>query len=555
MKFLQDIYNTTLSSKRIQFALFFCILAFLGLWMMYFYSEGVGHDFYFHQRRFNALVEALRNGTFPYYTDYTAINGYGYLTKAFYSDFIFIPFAAIDAFTGYQIGYIVMIYVMTLLCGVFTYHMVFSVSKNGFVSAVSAILYTFAYYRILDIYRRGAMGEALSFTFLPIIFLGLYHIIKGDYKKWYILTIGFALLILTHIISSILMFVTLVILVLIYSKRMIREPKRIYYLILAGVVTLPLIAYFVLPLIEQMGSGPFYMDTAPWIEMSDSGLGYESFMWGLFYGIMQPNTIFNPGIGFMLTSVALLRIFVYKKSGGVSQADVLLILGIAYLVASMSFFPWNIYPFKLLEVVQLPWRLYEFVSLFFAIAGSYYLFLLLKTRKRKIIGLSLVTLCTMFVVIYDGIDFRHRTGEYDPNDLPNVENRFHLIGMEYLPAKVPSVEFLDERGDVVAVTSSTTLIANIKREEQTLSFDLNLSEKDVLELPLVYYKGYKVLLDGQGLDTSESENGLLQVKADKSGAVEICYAGTAMQKTGYYTTIISMILLCIYIFVFRKKNN
>jgi len=60
----------------------------------------------------------------------------------------------------------------------------------------SAIFYIYTPYRFLDIYVRGALGEALAFVFIPLIFWSLDNSSK---KKFFILgSLSFAVLILTH---------------------------------------------------------------------------------------------------------------------------------------------------------------------------------------------------------------------------------------------------------------------------------------------------------------------------------------------------------------------
>jgi hypothetical protein len=47
-------------------------------------------------------------------------------------------------------------------------------------------------------------------------------------------------MIFTHVLSTLLLFITVSIILVVYYRDMIKEPKRIYYLILAGVVTIVL---------------------------------------------------------------------------------------------------------------------------------------------------------------------------------------------------------------------------------------------------------------------------------------------------------------------------
>ncbi len=255
----QNLLDKIAANKKSHFWLFFIVLVLLTLIMMYFYQPLCpGQDFFFHYRRLQALMDGLKTSPFLIYIDYNAIDGYGYLTKAFYPDFVLIPFAFIGNITSLEFAWQSMLFVMTVLCGVFTYKTVSIIYKNTFAASIAALLYTFALYRLLDMYHRAALAEALSFTFIPLVFLGLYYILNADYRKWYVLTIGFSLMIFTHLISSVLMLVTIVIFLLIYYKSLIREPKRFLYLLIAGIATLIVTAYYIYPMLEQMSADTFY---------------------------------------------------------------------------------------------------------------------------------------------------------------------------------------------------------------------------------------------------------------------------------------------------------
>lgn len=546
--------NNFYIQEKYHFLIFFLISAGLALLMVSVY-KGIGHDYFFHQQRFSVLIEALREGTFPNYIDYNAINGYGYLTKAFYSDFILIPFALIGLIIGVQDAYILMIYVMTLLCGVFMYKAVISIYKNTFIATVSALLYTFAYYRLLDLYRRAALGEALSFTFLPIVLLGTYYITKGNYKKWYILAIGFSLMALTHVISTVLAFIVLIIFLFIYFKELKKEPKRIYYLFLAGGVTIFISAYFLLPIVEQLISNKFYFQITPVMPINENKLDLFELIWGLFYGVIQSEQFFITGIGFLITIPVLLRVFIYEKNDLLRETDKMALMGIIFILICSTLFPWSIFPFNTLNFIQFSWRFFEFVTLFFAIAGAYYLSMLLTTRNRKVLALAIVCISISLFMVNDGIDYRNKTSFLKTEQTPTLENKFHLIGLEYLPANVPSISYLVERGDKIVSSTSANAISRIKRERNQFIFDINDPEKDILELPLTYYKGYFATINDKEVTVSQSENGLVEIAAEYPGNVKVFYKGTIIQKLGYYTTILSIFALSIYILLFRRKTK
>lgn len=556
--FLQTDANYHLSA--------YALLAVMSAIMMFFYSPLCpGGDFYVHFNRLVVLMDALKDGSYPYYMDYYMIDGYGYLIKAFYSDFILLPFALIGIISSATTAWQVMIFTLTFLCGAFTYLAIKKVIKCKYSALLTALLYTFATYRVFDIYIRGALGEVISFTLLPLVLLGAYEIVKGNYKKWYILTIAFSLLIFSHVISSVLTFITLIIFLLIYYKSFVNEPKRLYYLILSGLVCLPLTACYLLPMIELMLSNSFYYQTHP-IALGVTGYRLNEVVAGLFNSVSLRNELLFPKLGALLTFVILLRVFIREKSKILRFVDICILIGLVFLFMTTPLFPWKIYPFKLLEFIQFPWRLLEYISFLFAIAGGYYLTLLLKTKKQKLIGLIGIIIIHVLIFNSDSIHYRTfvcRDGK------PNIEvntSFLGIIGGEYLPSKLPSNnqvydipgiynDFIHHRGQAVISENGKTEISNFKKEKGHLTFDVNTSSNDKLELPLTYYIGYRATLNGEKIDYQQSDHGLIELPINQSGKVEVIYTGTTLQRISYYISIIAIVIFIGYIFYSNRKKN
>ena len=110
-KFLQKL----ISDKKKHFGYFIIILIALLILSYFWFPIYTVGDSPFHFRRLDILINALLNGDFPIYFDHETIEGYGYYTKAFYPDFIFIPFALIGIYTGPFYAYDIIIYTMAFL--------------------------------------------------------------------------------------------------------------------------------------------------------------------------------------------------------------------------------------------------------------------------------------------------------------------------------------------------------------------------------------------------------------------------------------------------------
>ncbi len=549
-----------LQNKSYHFPIFFITLVFLSVYMTLIYEPMYNHpgwDYYFHLSRFGSLITALKEGTFPFYTDYVAALDYGYLSKVFYSDIIMIPFAVLGIATGTDAAYEIMSFTLTILCGLFMYGAMKTICKRSLVAFLSAILYTFSVYRLFDIYNRGAFGEVLAFTFVPLVFWGLYHIIKGDYKKWYIIAIGFSLLIFSHVISTVLTFITGVIILAIYYKPLLKEPKRIQYLCIAGIVTVFITSTYIFPLYEQLQSNFFRYESNDWTLPSRAKLPLEYMLWAVGCGFVYPKEIVIVGIGILLFALIFLRFFIKEKSAALRSVDIGVLIGLFYLIAASFIFPWGRFPFSLLSFIQYPSRLFLFVTFFFSVAGGFYLSQIFRKDKSRIIMVSVVLLSTCAIMFFHSEHYKYIYCKYvkETNEKPDPGNFFYLNGAEYVPDKVPSAYYILSRADSITSLSGQAIVNSSKRNKELLSINISVQRGDSLELPLFYYKGYIATLNSEQVAIIQSNHGLIQIPVDTSGEVDVYYKGTTIQKITWYITILSIFLLCIYIFVGRKRSH
>jgi len=540
-------------SDRKQFWLFLGVLTLLSGLMIFFYLPSgkiyYGYDCSFHLMRLNALMDSFGNGTFPIYVDYNAALGYGYGTKWFYSDVILIPFAILGNVTSLMFAYKVMLFTISILCGLFTYMAVKRIYKNAFAASVSGILYTFCLYRLMDLFDRAALGESISFTFVPLVIWGLYEIIGGNYKRWYILAIGYSLLLFTHLLSTVTMFgITLAILI-IYFRPLIREKVRFKYLLLSGIVSLLITAYFWLPMLEQMMTNSFYVNTQRVGSVEDHTISASLLLKGLVDGFFPSTKELMPGIGILLTLVVCLRVFVREKTECLKSADIGVILGVLCILACLPQFPWGTFPFSRMSVLQVPWRLFIYPSFFFAVAGGYYLSQVVKKDKYRILIMSALVVCTIGIMLVKSDGFKNSNESEDPR----MDRAYSNLGnMEYFPSKVPGSYYIDERKDSVTTLYIESKVTNLVKEKGVTSFDVELNSSEKIELPLLYYKGYKAKLGDADLTVAQSEHGLVEVSVNDSGHITVYYGGTFIQKFSYYFSILCIVILCVYIYRSNK---
>ena len=62
-------------------------------------------------------------------------------------------------------------------------------TKNKLIGTLAAVLYMSMPYHLNDMYIRNALGEFLSYIFIPLVFAGVYRLLNKE-KNSFLLCIG-----------------------------------------------------------------------------------------------------------------------------------------------------------------------------------------------------------------------------------------------------------------------------------------------------------------------------------------------------------------------------
>ncbi len=541
----EKFYNYINKNKKNKYV-FFLILTFLtSIPILYLPGLNISHDIVFHLSRISAVGNNIKNliisnGIYSVY-----FNNYGYGNGLFYSDlFIYLPAMlhalGINLVSSYKI-YIVLINFFTILS---IYKCINGISNNRYASILGTIIYSFASYRLVDIYERGALGEALALIFAPIVILGIYEIIFGDKHKFYYLVIGMSGLILSHIISAYIIGILLFILCLLNIKKLFKD-NRYVYLIISAVITLLITAYFLFPMLEQIFSQKYYFNnisnidefilakrTVPFYLLF---LEIPNFREYLFHAYWTP-----PGIGIIFIYL-IYRIIKDKNIDDFIKQSFYISI-ISLILISIPFI-WKLSIVKrVFCVIQFPWRFYLFPTLLLTISGS---ILVSKKRSIKLLRntffISLISLISMIIIC--GISNRlYKLTEYGTGF------------SEYLPIEVDK-EYIKERKDIV--TSNNDIKYDLKRYKNILEINFKNNDNNTyIELPLIYYKGYTAKIEKSNLKVYKTNNGLVGVIINdiNRGTIKVKYEGTILSKVTKVISLISSILFLIYVIKKKRKK-
>ena len=79
----------------------------------------------------------------------------------------------------------------------------------------------------------------------------------------------------------------------------------------------------------------------------------------------------------------------------------------------------------------------------------------------------------------------------------------------------------------------------------------------ILEFPYIYYPGYKIIINGEEVETFESENGFLASSLPEMSRSELSieYVGTNLMTVSKIISVITLISIIIYIVYTKDKSR
>lgn len=556
------------------------IIAVVAISLFPFYYPGFiyTHDGIIHLFRTQGAYENLANFDIFNRIYYNMISGQGYGWGIFYPPLsALIPAVfmclGISLFTAEKLFVIV----ASIFAGIFSYKLFMELYKNKFCAMLVAIMYVLSPYKITQALIRGAMGEILVFTFLPLVFLGLIKILKGEGKYKYYFILGMAGIVYSHVISIIYTTIFGALFLLLNYKKLFKK-KVIIDLIISSIVIILLALPVIVPMLQHQISNN-YVISGIQTDVKDRVVHPGQLIASSFEGKEVENTSYysndkemNYMIGIPFIVIILLLPFMYKKIKEEDGIGNIIIFAILLCVSIfMMIFPgiWN--KINILDTIQYPWRILLYSVLFISVISGYIIKQLLKKENIYTIFIVIVSYCMLFCFMI-GINVRFaKTLSSDFNfanqELSNTDDYGSLsfsIGYahEYLPNNMTTEDIIQKRDNIDILSGNAEIISN-SRENNKLKIKLKNNEENTkIELPLIYYQGYNIVLkDGFGeekkINYEMSEKGFIVINIDKVSEYEVLvkYTGTTVYKICDGIALITLIACIIYILKIIRSSK
>ena len=484
-------------------------------------------------------------------------NNFGYSWNIFYS-----PLTAYMSvvFRIFNFSYVnclkLCMFVIVLLSGITMYKFALRITKNKKLATLASIIYILAPYRITDMYIRTALAELASFIFIPIVFEGLYIIVNEE-KKSYKLALGAAGLILTHQVIAMYTAIICFVYLIVFFKKL--KSKTVLKNIGVNLLFCILMtSFYWVGLLQHYLNTSYEVFVPGRMEREEVLIFYKAKFSQLFITNSEQTMIYAIGllsvIGLVLTPIAYKKIpEEYKKT-----YMFFLITGVILIGMTLSIFPFERLP-QALTMLQFTFRLFTFTSFFFAFVVATNFAMLIKNFKTFDI-VVLLTISVLLLVPYKSkLYFNLQENEERLiNGVRVTENtgRVHagMASMEYLPTKAfKNLKHIANRKDeVIVLDNDEAVISDYTKQNSNMNCRIsNINKETTIELPYIYYLGYRVYANGQEIKYTESDNGLIQINIAQDSQIKVKYLGTNELLISYAISIISFAT----IIVLNHKNK
>lgn len=328
-------------------------------------------DLMFHVNRMEELYQDIQRGVLVPRISTFSFNQVGSGINFFYPWVFLYPFAILRLMTHNPISafYIGIALLNFLTLGIAYYSMLRFASSRERAFAF-AIIYSFANYRLYLVFNQNVLAEALAYTFMPLALLGFYEIFFRDNHKWPLLALGMTFLIYSHMLTTALMAVFLLVTLIIFWHFIDDKATRLWSAVKAAVLSLFLSAFYLFPFVEQTLSNNL---VASWK--------------GLVLIQTPSETILNSFnnspyqyIGLILVITLFLGVFIWHNA---EIADrYVYVAGILLTVLTTTLIPWRKLINTPFSIMQFPYRLNGLATLLLSI----YLSKIIQLWFRRIYG-------------------------------------------------------------------------------------------------------------------------------------------------------------------------
>jgi hypothetical protein len=384
--------------------------------------------------------------------------------------------------------------------------------KSRVAGIVSAILYIYLPYRMVDLYVRGSIGESISLAIFPLIFYLTLKLFSSPFSRSIVvlLSISVASLVLAHNIMTVLFFPVLITFTF---SRIISEKRWdvLQTFSLSLLLGVGISFYFWFPALFEKGNillskipiadrslyfvQPLQLIIPSWGYAPPTEPGGFSYQLGI------------PQIFVVLISSVILLITIVKNKLKLTPAKLYsMFLLIIYFVClalmfRVSSFVWKL---PLLNDINYPWTLLAPLGFLASlISGNL-------TYQAKYLRYSVFVLCAVSIILV--LPYAKPSGFVDRGDNFYLTNEATTTSsQELMPLWVtnpPTEHFKDK----VEVMGGDAKISNLVYNSKSLNFNYSSKAESIVQVNTIYYPGWKAYTTGEEIKINHiNPKGVIQI--------------------------------------------
>ncbi len=504
------------------------------------------HDGEWAVVRLGEMFREIKDLQFPPRYSTVLNNGYGYPLFNFAYPFPYYV-ALIFKMAGFGfVESIKIVFALTVpLSGIGIYLLSKNLWKNRGAGIISAILYMYLPYRMVDLYVRGSIGESLALAIIPFLFY-LALRLKETRMSLIIVSLSSILLgslILTHNIMAVYfvpLYIFFCILINSFGKK--RFDVRFLYIVVLGI---GLSAFFWFPALSEKNN--ILLSVIP---IADRNLYWVKPLqlifpsWG--YGVpadAKGAFSYQLGIGVISSIVLTIGVLVWgfvKKTKSESSIKVAgAFIGIWILMVLMMFEQsrlfWESLP--ILSEINYPWTLLAPLGFIGTLLAG---FVVSKSKNLLYVFVGIIIINGFFVIQYARPE---KTTNYeDGYYFTNVANT--TSSSEYTPLWVKKLPRQNPQ-QAVEVFKGEGSIENIVIKSNQISFGTNMKTYGIVRINTIYYPGWRIFVDNKMTNfTYDNSFGVMEVAAPTgSSKIEAKFVETKPRLISDFVSIVSAVTI------------
>lgn len=533
-------------------------------------------DSSFQLSRANEIYQNLKQGSFFTFIATHCFSKSGVGTFLFYPSvfiyflallrFIFNPITSIWIWTGAFLF-------LTLLIA---FYSMLSFSKGNYKrSYLFAIIYTIVPYHFYLMWN-GTLGEFIAYTFLPLVFLGIYKILWENSNQWYLLALSITLICYSHVLSlyiSIGFCMLLFLIKLIFSSI---NKKQFVNLIKSVGLTFVLSFWEFVPFLTDY----FGKSIATPSKGFNFLYSFNDLVTSSFANVY--NYSGRTSIGIFLILI-MLGGWTFPKLQCNKRELMIYLLGSAIILCSTTFLAWQSFTtnkliLSILGMIQMPFRLLPYGSLFLSVTFSFVidgLFCDLLSKKEIFALLGIFILIIVggyYGSIQNEIQTLHNSSPQMILNKPRSKEKM-IIGVNKLVDSknynnIFKYQIIYGETDYYtkkALNQSKSIINNWsyidgkktiirkKSSANKLEMTVNVNKKSKVDLPIIDYHNTWVTNNGKKIKHQISNRGTVELNLNKGkNVIQIGYKPSMLYYIGFIISLVTWLAFAIKVFVKNK---